>query len=57
MDLTSTFGDPCFGVNKVLKIYYQTRGFTGALRVRERDGTLIAAIELGFPPEIPSDDS
>jgi hypothetical protein len=56
MDLTALFGDPCFGVNKVLKIYYQTRGFTGAVRVREREGTLVAAVELGFPPEVPPDD-
>jgi hypothetical protein len=56
MDLTALFGDPCFGVSKVLKIYYQTRGFTGTVRVREREGTLVAAVELGFPPEVPPDD-
>lgn len=57
MNLTEIFGDPCFGVNKILRIYYQTRGFTGAIRVREKDGTLIAGVELGFPPEVPDDDT
>jgi hypothetical protein len=57
MDLIKTFGDPCFGVNKVLRIFYSTRGFTGALRVREKGGVLSAAVEIGFPPEIPRDDA
>ena len=54
-DLSKAFGDPCLGVRKVLKIFYCTRGFQGAMRVREKDGCLVAAVEIGFEPDIGGD--
>ena len=50
VNLDGMFGDPCIGVRKVLKIRYVTRGFTGAVRVREHNDCAVAAVELGFPP-------
>jgi hypothetical protein len=55
LDLEKTFGDPCLGVRKVLKIYYCTRGFQGAIRVREKNGLLVAPVEIGFEPEVGAD--
>lgn len=55
VDLAKTFGDPCPGVRKVLKIFYCTRGFQGAVRVREKKGCLVAAVEIGFAPDIAAD--
>jgi hypothetical protein len=42
-------------VRKVLKIFYSTRGFQGAVRVREKGGCLVAAVEIGFEPDIGGD--
>ena len=50
VNLDGMFGDPCIGVRKVLKINYVTRGFTGAVRVREQNDCAVASVELGFPP-------
>ena len=42
-------------MRKILKIFYCTRGFQGAVRVREKDGCLVAAVEIGFEPDIGGD--
>lgn len=57
MNLNEIFHkDPCPGRRKQLKIEYIMRGFTGNLRVREKDDCLVANIELGYPPLPPPDD-
>eukprot|EP01034_Spumella_vulgaris_P024631 gene24631-30999_t len=48
--------DPSPGKRKQLRVEYVTRGFTGNLRVREKDDCLVAGIELGYPPVPPPDD-
>lgn len=48
--------DPSPGKRKQLKIEYLTRGFTGSIRVREKNDCLVAGIELGYPPMPPPDD-
>lgn len=48
--------DPSPGKRKQLRVEYMTRGFTGNLRVREKDDLLATAIELGYPPVAPPDD-
>ncbi len=48
--------DPSPGRQKQLQIKYITRGFTGNLRVREKNDYLVAGVELGFPPIPPPDD-
>jgi hypothetical protein len=48
--LKKLFGDPCPGVPKFLRINYAALGFTGALRVRERNDCLVAQLNLGYPP-------
>lgn len=50
VDLYQLFGDPCPGVPKYLRVEYVALGFKGSMRVREKDDTLIAALELGYPP-------
>jgi hypothetical protein len=55
VDLNAAFGDPCPGVSKILRISYVTRGFTGALRVREKEDLLVAAVELGYTLTPPAD--
>ena len=47
--------DPCPGTRKQLTVEYITRGFNGNLRIRERDGFLVAALELGYAPLPPRD--
>lgn len=50
-DVTALFKvDPSPGRNKKLKIFYISRGYTGNLRVREKDDCLAAGLELGYPP-------
>ena len=51
------FGDPCPGVRKSLRVQYITRGFNGNLRIRERGGHLVAALELGYAPLPPRDEA
>lgn len=48
--------DPSPGRKKQLIISYMARGFTGNIRVREKEDCLVAAIELGYPPMPPPDD-
>jgi hypothetical protein len=48
--------DPSPGRQKELAISYLTRGFTGNLRVREKQDLLFAGVELGYPPIPPPDD-
>ena len=48
--------DPCPGIRKQLRVQYITRGFTGNIRVREKNDTLIAGIDLGYPPLPPADE-
>jgi hypothetical protein len=48
--------DPSPGKRKQLRIAYMTKGFTGNLRVREKQDLLVAGIELGYPPVNPPDD-
>ena len=48
--------DPSPGKRKQLHVAYLTRGFTGNLRVREKDDCLVASVELGYPPVPPPDD-
>ena len=48
--------DPSPGKRKHLKIHYLTKGFTGNVRVREKEDCLVAGIELGYPPVAPPDD-
>ena len=55
--LNELFGDPCPGTRKALKVEYVTRGFTGNLRIREKDGYLVAALELGYAPLPPRDEA
>ncbi len=50
MNLDKIFTNPCRGLKKQLKISYLTRGFSGAIRIREKDDLLVAAVELGYPP-------
>ena len=50
VDLLKLFGDPCPGVPKFLRVEYVALGFVGCMRVREKDDTLVAALELGYPP-------
>lgn len=57
LDLNKAFGDPTPGVRKCLQIDYTMLGFLGNLRIRERgDGCLVAAVELGYPPQPPRDE-
>ena len=56
LDLDKAFTNPCRGLKKQLKIEYTTRGFSGSLRIREKDDTLTATIELGYPPQVAEDD-
>jgi len=57
LDLNAFFRwDPSPGKRKQLQIHYVTKGFTGNLRVREKNDGLVAAIELGYPPLPPPDD-
>lgn len=50
VDLTKAFSkDPCPGMRKKLRIAYVTRGFIGAVRVRERNDLFATTIELGYP--------
>jgi hypothetical protein len=56
LDLDKTFTNPCRGLKKQLKIEYTTRGFSGSLRIREKDDTLTATVELGYPPTVAEDD-
>ena len=50
VDLTKSFSkDPCPGMRKKLRIAYVTRGFIGAIRVRERNDLFVTTIELGYP--------
>lgn len=48
--------DPSPGIRKQLKVEYVTRGFTGAVRVREINDALVSNVELGYPP-VPLEDS
>ncbi len=48
--------DPSPGRQKKLQIKYITRGFTGNLRVREKNDLFVAGIELDYPPIPPPDD-
>lgn len=51
-DLAALFKiDPSPGRNKKLKISYISRGYSGNVRVRERDDCLVAGLELGYPPQ------
>ena len=50
------FTNPCRGLQKHLKINYMTRGFSGSIRIREKDDLLVATVELGYPPIKPVDD-
>ena len=57
VDLTKAFSkDPCPGMRKQLRIAYVTRGFVGAVRVRERNDLFVTTIELGYPA-VPGEDS
>ena len=56
-NLNDVFGDPCPGTRKSLRVHYVTRGFNGNLRIRERDGYLVAALELGYAPLPPRDEA
>lgn len=57
VNLSKTFKkDPSVGKRKLLKINYITRGFSGNLRVREKDDCLVASVQLGYPPVPPPDD-
>jgi hypothetical protein len=57
IDLNTLFGDPTPGVRKWLQIDYTMLGFLGNLRIRDRgDGCLVAAVELGYPPQPPRDE-
>ncbi|KAJ1379607.1 hypothetical protein B484DRAFT_460406 [Ochromonadaceae sp. CCMP2298] len=57
VDLNRLFQfDPSPGKRKQLHIAYMTKGFTGNLRVREKQDLLVAGIELGYPPVNPPDD-
>ena len=50
VDLTKAFSkDPCPGMRKKLRVSYVTRGFIGAVRVRERNDLFVTTIELGYP--------
>ena len=48
--------DPSPGKRKHLNIQYLTKGFTGNIRVREKNDLLVAGVELGYPPRAPPDD-
>ncbi|MEC8392495.1 MAG: hypothetical protein VXZ58_06420, partial [Actinomycetota bacterium] len=57
IDLTEKFSkDPCPGMRKQLRIAYVTRGFVGAVRVRERNDLFVTTVELGYPA-VPGEDS
>lgn len=56
LNLDKLFTNPCRGLRKQLKIDYLTRGFSGSIRVRERNDLLVATVELGYPPVPPRDD-
>ena len=47
--------DPCPGIRKQLRVEYVTRGFMGAVRVREVGDGWISNVELGYPP-VPLED-
>ena len=55
--LIHIFTDPCPGTRKTLTVEYVTRGFNGNLRIREKDGYLVAALELGYAPLPPRDEA
>lgn len=56
VDLDALLTNPCPGVKKSLKVKYVTRGFQGAMRVREKNDCLSALLELGYPPIPPADE-
>lgn len=56
IDLDKLFTNPCRGLQKKLKIDYVSRGFSGCIRIREKNDALVATIELGYPPVILDDD-
>ena len=43
-------------LQKHLRVSYMTRGFSGSIRIREKDDLLVATVELGYPPIKPVDD-
>ena len=56
VDLDAAFSkDPCPGMRKQLRICYVTRGFIGAVRVREKEDLFITNVELGYPPVAEAD--
>jgi hypothetical protein len=56
VDLNEEFSkDPCPGMRKQLRICYVTRGYLGAVRVREQNDLFITNIELGYPPVAEAD--
>ena len=48
--------DPSPGIRKQLKVEYVTRGFVGAVRVREVKDQFVSSVELGYPP-VPLEDA
>jgi hypothetical protein len=49
-DLAVLFRDPARGVRKELKLSYTIRGFSGCMRIEERDNYLSSTIQIGYAP-------
>lgn len=48
--------DPAIGLRKQLRIDYETFGFRGSVRVREKSDRLSCPVTLGYPDQTPRDD-
>ena len=48
-NLIKWFGDPCFGVQKVLTVSYEVHGWVGEVRVQEAHGFLLDPIVICAP--------
>ena len=53
LNMDKLFTNPGRGLRKQLKIDYMTRGFSGSIRIREKNDLLVATVELGYPPLAP----
>ncbi len=50
VNLNKIFTNPACGLKGSLWVEYFTRGFSGSIRVKVVNDTLVATIELGYPP-------
>ena len=52
-DMTTSFGDPCLGVNKILKIAYKIDGKRGDVAFVEAHDRLVSPVNIFAPTVSP----